>query len=129
MPYNFTLPFSLSTGSGGYFEVTNDVLSATASNIRSVLVTNWGERPMHYRFGCNLKEFLFENRSDQLRRRIADRILKQINEWMPFIVISEMDILFSSDNASIGENAIGIYLVFRFSENEELASSISLIVG
>lgn len=128
MPYNFTLPFRLTTGSGGYFEVTNDVLSATASNIRSVLVTNWGERPMHYRFGCNLREFLFEPRTDVLRRRLADRVIQQMAEWMPFITISELNVLFTEDDASVRENQVGIRLVFRFSEDPRLAGQVQLTI-
>ena len=128
MSFNFTLPFKLSTGSGGYFEVTEDVLSATASNVRSVLLTNWGERPMHYRFGCNLREFLFEPRTDSLRRRIADRIIQQIGEWMPFLSIRELNIIFSDEDSSLREYNIRIRLVFVFSDDPALAATIQLTI-
>lgn len=128
MPYNFTLPFRLSTGSG-YFEVTEDILSAVASNIRSVLMTNWGERPMNYTFGCNLIEFLFEQRGDGLRRRIADRILSKIAEYVPYIDIVELNVLFSTDDVNVKENQMVIRLAFKLTEDPSKAGTIVQVLG
>lgn len=128
MPYNFTLPFRLATSSNGYFEVTETVLDAVISNARSLLVTNWGERPMQYYFGCNLREFLFDPKTDLLRRKIADRINTQFARWLPFLVIDEMYVLFSDDEPSLNENAVAIKIVFRFSDDPTKAAEIVQVI-
>ncbi len=128
MPYNFTLPFRLATSSNGYFEVTDTVLDAVLSNVRSLLITNWGERPMQYYFGCNLREFLFEPRTDIVRRRIADRINEQFGRWFPFLAIEELFVLFSEDDRSLHENAVAVKITFRFSDDPEKAATIIQII-
>ena len=55
MAIGFSFPFQVATGSLGYFSVTEDELSAVDANLKSLLLTNWGERVMHFEFGGNLK--------------------------------------------------------------------------
>jgi len=129
MAYNFTLPFQLATSSNGYFEVTETVLDSVVSNARSLLVTNWGERPMNYYFGCNLRQFLFEQKTDGLRHSIADRISEQFARWFPFLAIDELNVLFSSDETALGENAMAIRITFRFSKDPSKAATIIQVVN
>jgi hypothetical protein len=75
-----------------------------------------------------MREFLFEQRGEPLRRRIAERIIQQIGEWMPFISISELNISFSTDDSSLRDEQVFIRLVFRFSEDPSLASTITLTI-
>lgn len=114
MSLGITFPFQLSTGSLGYFEVTNDVLTAIESNARALLSTNWGERPMHSDLGCNLREFVFEPRTPQLRGRVADRIISQFKKWLPFLVVDKLFLIFTADDPSIPENGIRIKLELLF---------------
>ena len=96
-----TFPLQLSTGSLGYLEVTNDVVDAIRSNVRSLLMTNWGERVMHPDLGCTLREFLFEQRTAALQAKIAARINSQLEQWMPFLSLVGLFVTFSDDDTSI----------------------------
>lgn len=127
MAYNFNLPFRLATGSG-YFEVTTDVLPAVASNIRSILLTNRGERPMQYDFGCNLREFLFEQTGDPLRRRVADRIILQVGRYIPYVEISELNVLFPTDDPALQQNSMFVRIVFRLASDPQRAETIEQII-
>src|SRR4051812_49239768 len=99
MSIGLTIPFSKSTGSLGYFQATDDELSAAGENVKSLLLTNWGERPMRYSMGCNFREFLFEPlRDEELRNRIADRIGSQLSTWLPYVVMDELNVLFASED-------------------------------
>lgn len=121
MSIGFILPFQQATGSLGHFQMTNDVASAVAQDVRSLLLTNWGERVMHYNFGCNFREFLFEQKSgEQLKLRIADRINSQISAWLPIVEILKLNILFTEDLGEIPENGIGIAMEFRLKNNPDL---------
>lgn len=114
MSIGISFPFALATGSLGYFEATSDVVDAIRSNLRSLLLTNWGERVMHYDFGCNMREFLFEPRNAQLRGSIAERIKAQVSKWMPFLVLTELFVMFDSDDRSLGENGIKVSIKATF---------------
>lgn len=128
-PVGFTFPFARTTGSLGYLETTNDSISAVKENLRSLLLTNRGERVMHSDFGCNLSEFLFENIvGDHLREIISDRIRSQVARWMPFVSVIQLDVLFPEDNLSISEHAIGIRIEFGLSSRPDLFATIDVSV-
>ena len=114
MPISVTFPFNLSTGSLGYLEPTNDVVSALESNVRSLLLTNWGERVMHADFGCNLRQFLFEQKTKNLRVAIADRVKSQLLRWMPFITLVGLFITFSEDDPSVPDPGFQIELELTY---------------
>ena len=130
MPIGFTLPFSKSSGSIGFFETTSSPLAAVQENLKALLLTNKGERVNHYNMGCNLKEFLFENNSpDELRAKIAVRILSQIELWMPFVGIKSLLILTSEDDESVTENTIKIKITFYLSSAPDTSSKFDLLVS
>lgn len=110
MSIGVTFPFSLATGSLGYLEPTADVVSAIKSNLKSLLTTNWGERVMHPDLGCNLREFVFEQKNKQIRGAIADRIKSQLSRWMPFLTLTSLYILFPEDDPSVQEPGFKIQL-------------------
>ena len=114
MPIGISYPFALSTGSLGYLEPTNDVVEALKSNVRVLLLTNWGERVMHNDFGCNLREFLFEQKTKALRSRIGDRIQSQISKWMPFLNLTGLYVTFSEEDPSIPDPGFRIDLELTY---------------
>lgn len=114
MSFGFTFPFSQTTGSLGYLEPTNDVVSAIRSNLRVLLLTNWGERPMHYDFGCNIREFLFDPATDDLRGRIAERVKAQLAKWMSFLSLSELFIVFTDEQGTVVENGVTIKMTVMY---------------
>ena len=121
MTVGFTLPFAKSTGSLGYFEMTNDEASAVVQNVRSLLLTNWGERVGHYNMGCNFIEFIFQPlKSDELRSRIGDRVVSQMSTWMPFVTINELNVFFHEDDSSVDENALRVRMVFSIAGRPDL---------
>lgn len=129
MSIGFALPFSKSTGSLGFFESTDEETEAVKQNLKSLLLTNWGERVIHYQFGCNLKQFLFENlSSDELKSQIADRIISQVDQWLPFVTIDKLNILFNEDDSTIPEHAISLRIEFRLSGKQDTTSKLDLVV-
>ncbi len=130
MSIGFTFPFSAASGSVGLFQMTNDQLSAINQNIRSLILTNWGERLGHYYLGCNLVEFLFEPiEVNELRERIADRIMSQIGTWLPFVFVKNLNVFLSSDDPTIQENSVKIVVDFGLSSRPELLSQVDVTVG
>ncbi len=110
MSIGFNFPFQPATGSLGYLEVTDDIVSAIRANVRSLLLTNRGERVMHVDMGCNLREFLFEQQSKSLKTRVAERIKSQLARWMPYLTLTGLFVTFHSEDPSIPENSFHIHL-------------------
>ena len=65
---------------------------------------------MHFDFGCNLREYLFEPRTQQLKARIADRIQSQLAKWMPFLNLKGISVSFDSDDNEVPENGFKLNL-------------------
>lgn len=128
MSIGFTIPFARTTGSVGYFETTQDEFSAVREDLRSLLLTNWGERVMHANLGCNFVEFLFEQRTSSLKERIADRVISQVATWLPFITLDELNIIFSEDDPVVSENGIGVKMIFHLSGRPDFSSVFNQII-
>jgi phage baseplate assembly protein W len=125
MTIGYTFPFLRSTGSIGYFQGTEDELDAVKQNLKSLIFTNWGERVMHFNFGCNLIEFLFENLSgNELKERISDRITSQTATWLPFVSINELFIIFHEDDPTVPVNAIRIKIRFFLEDRPDLFETL-----
>lgn len=69
---------------------------------------------MHPDFGCSIRDFCFEQKTDSLRSTIAERIKVQFERWLPFVKLVKLFIIFSSDDVSISENAIRVEVSARF---------------
>ena len=129
MSIGYTLPFSKSGDTVGLFEMTNDDISATKENIKSLLLTNWGERVNHYNFGCNFIEFLFENiHPEELKSKVADRVLSQIEMWLPYLTISNLNVNLAEDDSNVPENGVGIRIDFTLTSKPDLSSRVEIVV-
>lgn len=129
MAIGFTLPFARSTGSLGYLQTTATELEATAHNLRSLILTNWGERVTHYNLGCNLREFIFDPRTLELKEKIADRLLSQVAAWLPFVSIDDLQILFDKEAPSVPKNGILIRIKFSLLQNPGNQMTLNLPVS
>ncbi|HEU5118710.1 MAG TPA: GPW/gp25 family protein [Isosphaeraceae bacterium] len=114
MPISVTFPLALSTGSLGYLEPTSDIVSALESNVRQLLLTNWGERLMHPDFGCNFREFLFEQKTGALRTVIAERVKSQLGKWLPFLNLVGLFVTFSEEDTAIPDPGFQIELQLTY---------------
>jgi len=130
MPLGFTLPFSKTTGSIGHFETTDKDIDAVREDLKSLLLTNWGERVCHYSLGCNFKEFLFETlHAEELKSRVIDRINNQIETWLPFVFIRNIDILLEDDDTNVPENGMKVNMEFGLISRPDLSSRLEVIVS
>lgn len=110
MSVSITFPFAVATGSIGYFESSQGVVDAITSNVRSLLLTNWGERLMHFDLGCNFREFLFEPQTSSLKLAIAGRVQSQLAKWMPFLSLRGLFVTFSSEDPSVPDPGFRVRL-------------------
>lgn len=84
------LPMMASVGAG--FQQTYFTLDQAVANSKNLLYTNRGERIMQPEFGCNLRNTLFENMTEDLLVTVEDNIRSNFAYWLPYIFINELSV-------------------------------------
>ena len=75
-----SFPFSKGAQS---FPATKTEADVVEDNIRRVLETRRGERPMRFRTGSNVWDFIFENVGDLLNARVDNEVRRALAEGEP----------------------------------------------
>lgn len=84
---------------------------------------------MHYNFGCNLREFLFEqSRGEELKEHISDRIVSQLSLWMPFVSVKTLNIIFPEDDPAVPENGLGVFIEFYLTNKPDLEGRSFIVI-
>tara|TARA_R110000851_G_C12873538_1_gene545229 strand:- start:84 stop:524 length:441 start_codon:yes stop_codon:yes gene_type:complete len=83
-----TLPFGKN---GGGFNLSYTTAVQTLSNLKNLLSTRKGERPMQPNFGTNLPSLLFEPMGGSLTDRVDEILREDIGNWLPYIVIDKIE--------------------------------------
>jgi len=105
-----TLPFD-GDQLGGY-ALSKTTLQQASSNIKNLLLTMKGERPMQPTFGSDLFKTLFEPMVEggDIEEQASLAIEEAMEEWLPYIKIESLD--FTSSNTEKDKNIFKITMVF-----------------
>ena len=123
------LPIRLGTDKQGFFASTTSTIEAVKNNIRNLLNTHKGERLMHPNMGLNLRNLLFEPNMQELDMRIQSEITDLISYWLPFVTITEIDILTADNDLDINQQTIRIDLSFFIKEDPNTLDSIQVTLS
>ncbi len=74
-------------------------------------MTNFGERPIQYDFGANLRTVIFEQ-GFALIQKVKDLISIAVNKWMPFVILDDITVLTSEEDLTILPNQIRVIISF-----------------
>jgi len=81
------LSFPLGFVGSRFFNRTKTIEEQAEHNLRNLLLTNLGERPMQPEFGSRLLSVVFEFKDDAL---IEEVINEAVDKWLPYININEV---------------------------------------
>ena len=124
------LPFRKSDGIEGWFASTTTTITAVKNNIRNLLSTHKGERYMQPNIGLNLRKFLFEQFTDELRLQIENDILDTLDFWLPFIQVKDLKVGMSSATAGdVNNNKLIISVVFNITRDPNTLESVQVEIG
>ena len=124
------LPFRKSDGIEGWFASTTTTIEAVKNNIRNLLSTHKGERYMQPNIGLNLRKFLFEQFTDELRLQIENDILDTIDFWLPFIQVKNLEVKMSQATAGgVNNNKLIISVVFNITRDPNTLESVQVEIG
>lgn len=90
-----TMPLAESYAVRGRLVGSTSITEATYYNIKTLLLTNWGERPNQPYMGGNLIEFLFMQQTQETRDAIVDRVQQQVSKYIPYVTIKRVNVSFS----------------------------------
>jgi phage baseplate assembly protein W len=76
---------------------TKTIEENVKQNLRGLFLTSPGERIMDPEFGVGLRRFLFDQNIPSNRAKIENRIRDQIDKYMPFVIVRELNV-FSGDS-------------------------------
>jgi phage baseplate assembly protein W len=105
---NTQTPFGISLlySAPGTFQTAYTYEEQARNNFKNLLLTYPGERTGDWiKFGCNLKEIIFEPNIDEIKPDIVDLIQSAVSTWLPYINIQNIDIKTAEDDPSL------IYLI------------------
>ena len=124
------LPFRKSDGIEGWFASTPTTIKSVKNNIRNLLSTHTGERYMQPNIGLNLRKFLFEQFTDELRLQIENDILDIIDFWLPFIQVKNLEVKMSQATAGgVNNNKLIISVVFNITRDPNTLESVQVDIG
>ena len=104
----------------GFFKRTKTALEQAKSNIKSLLLTNKGERLGNPTFGTNLLSLVFSQENTDLESRVEEEIRASMSEFLPFINIVSIETNFSDTNRNVAN------VTLEFTLNVDVTSKDSL---
>ena len=118
------LPIRFSDNENGGFATTSTTIEAVKNNIRNLLNTNLGERLMQPQFGTDLRRIIFEPIDEQVTLKIQDKILDALEIWLPFVQVSNIEIVNQSKDTD--NNSVLVNIEFSILKNSSSTDSVTV---
>ena len=99
------LPLQKDSNDG--FQMLKTIRETVKQNLKTIILTNPGERIMEPDCGVGIKAFLFSNFSEGVETEIYDRIVKQVGTYLPALRIT--NIIFLESDPDTQTLAFQIY--------------------
>lgn len=109
------------------FALNKTVLDSIKQNVKMVVLTSPGERVMDPAFGVGVRRYLFENANANTYGELRSTIISQLNKYMPFVNVVDIDFITDQANVSSGTavNIVLRYTVSTLTDVNILAISVS----
>ena len=119
------LSFPLRKDNRNDFTMTKTSLEQAKHNLRNLLMTYPGERVGQPEFGSTMRELCFEPVDDNLPSSIEEVVRKDVETWLPYINILEVNTLTGDQDQS------KIYVEVKYSTilNPQTQQQITLDAG
>ena len=118
-------PISRSPGNqDGFFSTSKTTIESIKNNIRLLLQTQKGERMFQPNLGMNIRQFLFEQITEDTQVQIENDIVDTFNTWLPFVELREIDV----DLAEQDQNKINIKIVFNIKRAPNTIESVGVVL-
>ena len=99
--------------SDGPYILNKNIGQVIKQNFKNLVLTSPGERVMEPDFGVGLRQLLFEGISSRTYQVLEERLLEQVNDYMPFLNIEEVDFLSADNTPEMDLNAVTVRIVYN----------------
>ena len=113
------LSFPLGFVGSRFFNRTKTIEEQAQHNLKNLLLTNLGERPMQPEFGSRLLSVVFEFKDDAL---IEEVINEAVEKWLPYITINEVITSVDATN----QNRLNVSIDFSVATTPDATNQITL---
>lgn len=90
--------FPLAFGRGGHQMKMVESEEVVGQSLKNLLTTSAGERAMRSDYGCDLRDFQFEEASQYLNTQIQQRIEDAIRRYEPRVVVESIQVKIDVSN-------------------------------
>ena len=119
------LPLGIQPGtSDGMFATTKTTVDAIKNDIRLLLMTQKGERLMQPNLGVNIRQFLFEQITEDITIQIENDIVDTFETWLPFVELREINI----NKEDQDRNRLGIDIKFNIRNVPTELQSVGVVL-
>ena len=99
--------------SDGPYILNKNIGQVIKQNFKNLVLTSPGERVMEPDFGVGIRQLLFEGISSRTYQVLEERLLEQVNDYMPFLNIEEVDFLSADNTPEMDLNAVTVRIVYN----------------
>lgn len=90
IPLGIKIPYT--RGNLGYFDQTFSDIERCKTNLKMLLMTAKGERPMMPTYGSDLRSLLFNPGEAEYDQLLEDAVIEAAEKWMPEVTINSVEI-------------------------------------
>ena len=120
MSIGFTLP--LRRANGGYFEMSNDLMTQIKSNFINLVSTMKGERLSNPEFGCDIHQVIFDMNDTDLYPRAREAVERAVARWMPYIQLDQFEV--ETTDSQRDNYQAKIYMSYVLTEQPNLTDEV-----
>jgi len=122
VPVGITLPYT--KGDSGFFNQTYSDMQRGLTNLKMLLMTAKGERPMMPSYGSDLREIIFEaNTEDYADDLLDDAVKDAVETWMPEVYIISVE---SERDYTNEPNQVTVNIKFRLNSIPDSVQQLTL---
>jgi phage baseplate assembly protein W len=123
------LPIRRANTKEGFFASTSTTIEAVKNNIRNLIQTHQGERLMQPTLGLNLRNYLFNQITEDTVFKIQNEIMDIFEFWLPFVVVRDIQVKTADNDRTIDSNKMVINIVFSIEQDPNTTDSIQIVVA
>jgi len=120
------LNYPIQAAKSGYFDQTFDINQVAKVNLRNLLMTRKGERPLNPEFGTGLHGLIFDHNTEELGELVKQIIISSTEKYLPYITITEVDVNRSNEN--IDSNRIEASITFTVDSQSFKEQTLTIII-
>lgn len=107
----------------GIFSPIYTTTAQALENLKTLLLTRIGERYGYPQYGTFLLNVLFQPITEEIKQQISDLIIPQINTYLPYITVDQLDITTLEDDPTLDHT---VTITINFTVNDIDTSSLRI---